>query len=156
MLDIKLIRDNPDIVKADLDKRGEGEKLGLLDELVVNDRQWRQALEKVNELKHERNKLSKEISEAKRAGGDADDLIARSSEIPKEINGLDEAGNALDPDDVSKREWPFGNQEEPADEIGRGRLGCEPEGYGQDSRRAEEHAELKAHLVQSGREHERR
>jgi len=95
MLDIKLIRDNADIVKADLQKRGEGDKLALLDELMLNDKQWRQALERVNELKHERNKLSKEIAEAKKQDSDATTIIARSSEVPKEINGMDEAARKL-------------------------------------------------------------
>lgn len=89
MLDIKLIRENPQLVRADLEKRGDAAKLELLGELVSLDRQWRQDLEKVNALKHERNKLSKEISEIKKEGGDASQLITKSSEIPKEINTLD-------------------------------------------------------------------
>jgi seryl-tRNA synthetase len=89
MLDIKLIREKPGLVRADLEKRGDIAKLESLDELVSLDRQWRQDLEKVNALKHERNKLSKEISEIKKRGEDASQLITRSSSIPKEINTLD-------------------------------------------------------------------
>jgi len=42
MLDIKLIRENPEIVKNDLRKRGELEKIKWVDELLVHDKKWRE------------------------------------------------------------------------------------------------------------------
>jgi len=46
MLDIKLIRENPEIVKNDLRKRGELEKIKWVDELLVHDKKWRELTKK--------------------------------------------------------------------------------------------------------------
>lgn len=89
MLDIRLIRENPDIVRESLRKRGDAEKENMLEQLIRTDAEWRSAQEKANLLKAERNKISKQIAEAKKAGSDAAGLLARSSQIPKEIEALD-------------------------------------------------------------------
>jgi len=89
MLDIKLIRDNPDMVRQNLGRRGDEAKLQMLDEVIRKDLQWRQSLDKVNTLKAERNALSRNIAETKKAGGDASELLARSAQIPKDIAALD-------------------------------------------------------------------
>ncbi|WP_297477134.1 hypothetical protein, partial [Thermococcus sp.] len=44
MLDIKLIRENPDVVRKDLIKRGETDKLAWIDEILELDRKWRENL----------------------------------------------------------------------------------------------------------------
>ncbi len=89
MLDIKLIRENPGMVRDSLRKRGDAEKENMLEELIRTDVEWRRTQEKANTLKAERNKISKQIAEAKRAKADASELLARSSQIPKEIEALD-------------------------------------------------------------------
>ncbi len=89
MLDIRLIRENPDIVRESLRKRGDADKENMLEELIRADIEWRKAQEKANALKAERNRISKQIAEAKKAGLDAAELLARSSQIPKEIGVLD-------------------------------------------------------------------
>jgi seryl-tRNA synthetase len=90
MLDIKLIRDNPEIVRQSLQKRGDESKLQMLEELIQKDVLWRQSQEKANSLKAERNLLSRKIAETKRAGGDASELLKRSAEIPRDITALDQ------------------------------------------------------------------
>jgi seryl-tRNA synthetase len=95
MLDIKLIRDSPDVVRENLRKRGDSSKEEVLEELIAKDLAWRQKLDDVNRLKAERNKISKQIAEAKKAGGDASALLARSAEIPREIDRLDKETLAL-------------------------------------------------------------
>ena len=67
MLDIKLIRENPDFVKNNLMKRGNPENIKMLDELVVVDKKWRMNLTKLNELRHERKLVTTEIARAKKA-----------------------------------------------------------------------------------------
>ena len=95
MLEIKLIRENPDMIRADLCKRGEEDKLAMLEEIIIMDAQWRQDLERVNALKNERNRLSKEIASVKKDGGDPSSLMERSSEIPREIDRVDSAVEEL-------------------------------------------------------------
>ena len=59
MLDIKFIRENPDIVKENIRKKFQEEKLPLVDEVIVLDAQRRAAIAEVEQLKADRNRLSK-------------------------------------------------------------------------------------------------
>lgn len=61
MLDIKFLRENPDIVKKNIEKKFQHQKLPLVDEVIELDKQNRQAIAKAGELRAQRNKLSKEI-----------------------------------------------------------------------------------------------
>ena len=89
MLDIKLIRENPELVKRDLIKRGEKEKVKWIDEILELDRKWRENLRKINALRKERNQLAVQIGRRKKAGEPIDDLLARSNEIVKQIEELE-------------------------------------------------------------------
>lgn len=89
MLDIKLIRENPDLVKGDLIKRGEIEKLKWVDEILELDAKWRENLKKINQLRKERNQLAVQIGKRKKAGEPIDDLLARSNEIVRGIEALE-------------------------------------------------------------------
>ena len=59
MLDIKFVRDNPEIVKENIKKKFQDEKLPLVDEVIELDRRNRDAMTEANNLRSERNKLSK-------------------------------------------------------------------------------------------------
>ena len=50
MLDIKLIRENPELVKSNLEKRGNPENLSMLQELIEADKKWRLDLTTLNDL----------------------------------------------------------------------------------------------------------
>ncbi len=89
MLDIKLIRENPDTVRADLIKRGEIEKLKWIDEILELDRRWRENLRKINTLRRDRNRIAVEIGRRKKAGKDVGDLLTRSREIASQIEALE-------------------------------------------------------------------
>ncbi|AHF80550.1 serine--tRNA ligase [Thermococcus paralvinellae] len=89
MLDIKLIRENPDIVRRDLIKRGELEKLKWIDEILELDKRWRENLRKINQLRRERNRIAVEIGKRKKAGEPVDDLLAKSKEIVKQIEDIE-------------------------------------------------------------------
>ena len=58
MLDIRLIRENPDLVRENIKKRQHPEYLDYVDELVKSDKKWRELLAKANQLRGERNKIS--------------------------------------------------------------------------------------------------
>ena len=68
MLDIKLIRENPELVKNNLAKRGNSENGKMLDALIELDAEWRRNLSKLNDLRHERKMLTAGKRRWRRAG----------------------------------------------------------------------------------------
>lgn len=88
MLDIKVIRENLDWAKEKLATRGI--KPEELDELVKIDAQRREDLTKSEQLKAERNNVSKKIGEAKRNKEDASAAIKSMQEVSAQIKKLDE------------------------------------------------------------------
>ncbi|MFH1774120.1 MAG: serine--tRNA ligase [Methanobacteriota archaeon] len=85
MLDINLIRENPEIVKNDLRKRGSLEKIAIVEELLNWDRKRRGLITRTNELKHLRNLISQEISKLKAEGEDFSKKLKEIKEIPEKI-----------------------------------------------------------------------
>ena len=61
MLDMKFVRENPELVKENIKKKFQDEKLGLVDEVIALDAQKRSAQQEADNLRAERNKLSKQI-----------------------------------------------------------------------------------------------
>ncbi len=88
MLDIKLIRENPEYVKNNLMKRGDPENIEMLDTLVAVDREWRHKLTKLNALRHERKMLTAEIGKLKKAGKDASSNVATAKTLDSEITSI--------------------------------------------------------------------
>src|SRR5690606_35954034 len=86
MLDLKLIRNNPDLVRAGLTKRGAA---ALVDELLDLDEERRDKLAKVEALKNKRNVVSKEVGRLKAAKVDATNLINEMKAVNEEIKQLD-------------------------------------------------------------------
>ena len=66
MIDIKLIRENRDIVKENIKKKFQDEKLPLVDEVYNLDKEYRDCKSKGDELRSEKNKLSSSIGELMR------------------------------------------------------------------------------------------
>jgi len=66
MLDIKLIRENPVLVKKNLAKRGNPENIELLDKLIDLDKKWRMDLTELNKLRHKRKLATNEIASIKK------------------------------------------------------------------------------------------
>jgi seryl-tRNA synthetase len=90
MLDIKLIRENPELVRENLKKRGDPEFLRMLDELIECDKLWRQHLTRLNNLRRERNRITTEIAALKKKGADATAMVSKAKEIDKEIVNLEQ------------------------------------------------------------------
>jgi len=90
MLDIKLFRENPEIIKANIKKKAQDAKLPLVDKVISLDEEWRKLKSKSDELRASRNTVSREISEAKKAGKDVKELMKKASSIPDEILKVEE------------------------------------------------------------------
>ena len=84
MLDIKLIRTNPDLVKAKIQKR-EMNLDHVVDEILELDAQRREMTGKVEALKAEQNAESRKIPQMKKAGEDTTELMARMKSLSDQI-----------------------------------------------------------------------
>jgi seryl-tRNA synthetase len=89
MLDIKFVRSNPDIVRHDLMRRADPEKIQWLDELLLCDERSRKMQVVVNELRRRRNTISGEINAARKKGLDTQGLIDEASSLPARIKSAE-------------------------------------------------------------------
>jgi len=93
MLDIRLIRDEPDRVKASLERRG----IDLdIDGLLAIDLERRNALFRGDELRALRNRTSEEIAERKKKGQDTGKAIKKMQEVAAEIKQLEDSVRRTD------------------------------------------------------------
>jgi seryl-tRNA synthetase len=90
MIDIKLIRENPEIVKDNIKRKFQDKKLPLVEKLMKLDKDWRKMKYEEDGLRNERNKISKKINELKKAKKNADALIKKAKQIPKQIAKIEE------------------------------------------------------------------
>lgn len=88
MLDIKLIRENPDLVKAAMKSRNK-DMDALVDEVLAIDVQRRELMTKTDAMKQEQNSASKQIPQIKKAGGDISEIMARMNEIKEKVKAND-------------------------------------------------------------------
>lgn len=95
MLDIKLIRENPELVKQRLASRGRGDD-ARIDDIAVLDVRRRTLLAEADALKAERNKVSKEIGAAKSKGQDAGPAMAAMKAVGDKIAALDQQIAGID------------------------------------------------------------
>ncbi|MCR4431250.1 MAG: serine--tRNA ligase [Tepidanaerobacteraceae bacterium] len=93
MLDIKFIRQNPEIVKEALKKRGIG---AAFDDFMKMDEEKRNLLFEVEKLKNIRNQESEEIARRKKTGENVDDLILKMRQVSQNIKEMDDKINALE------------------------------------------------------------
>ena len=85
MLDIQLFREHPEIILKNLEKRKDSEKLEQVNEIIKLDSEWRKRKADLDSLRAERNKVSMEINQLKKAGKDASKQIKKAALLPKEI-----------------------------------------------------------------------
>ena len=92
MIDIKLIRENPELVKENIKKKFQDEKLLLVDEVKKLDEDFRQLKVKADELRANKNTASKTIGDLMRQGlkDEAEKAKAEVSKINHELNKLAE------------------------------------------------------------------
>ena len=89
MLDINLIRENPELVKKNLMKRGDPEALKKLNETIVYDKKWRQTLTELNNLRHQRKKMTIKIAALKKAGKNIGRELEEAKAIDSKITSLE-------------------------------------------------------------------
>ena len=89
MLDIKLIRENPELVKSNLEKRGNPESTQMLEHLIAVDKEWRFNLTKLNDLRHQRKQVTIEIAKLKKAAKEADAEVEKAQDIDENITQLE-------------------------------------------------------------------
>ncbi|HKZ94402.1 MAG TPA: serine--tRNA ligase [Candidatus Bathyarchaeia archaeon] len=89
MLDIKLIRENPEMVRKNLEKRGDPDLQKQLNDLIRSDAEWRQLLTQVNELRHKRRIVTEEVAKLKKEGEDAAQKLREAKSIPEQIEKLE-------------------------------------------------------------------
>jgi seryl-tRNA synthetase len=87
MLDLRLIRRDPDAVRAGLARRGADERL---DEVLDLDEDWRAATAAAERLRAEQKAASDAIAEAKRAGEDAGPVLERMRDMSAQVKALTE------------------------------------------------------------------
>lgn len=91
MLDIKFLRENPDLVKENIKKKFEDQKLPLVDEVIELDKKNRELLQEVQKLQAFRNKSSKEIGKLMGQGKKEEaeqlkDEVAKNGDRIKELD----------------------------------------------------------------------
>ena len=97
MIDIKLIRENPELVKENIRKKFQDHKLVLIDEILELDTQNRQAKLKGDELRSQRNSLSSEIGNLMKNGkkDEAEEIKAKVQNINKELEEVEKQETEL-------------------------------------------------------------
>ncbi len=101
MLDIKLLRTEPDVVRENVKKKFQDDKLPLVDEVIALDKEFRAAKTRADELRAKRNSMSKQIgglmakgekdeaervkAEVKTYGAELEELAAKETELEAEI-----------------------------------------------------------------------
>ena len=90
MIDIRLVREKPEVVRKSLEKRGEYEKLKVLDEVIELDAEWRRLTSEVEKLRYRRNVLTQKIASLRKRGEKVDDLLNEAKALPAKIKGLEE------------------------------------------------------------------
>lgn len=92
MIDIKFLRENPDIVKKNIQNKFQDEKLPLVDEVIELDKKARETQQEADELRAKKNKVSKEIG-ALMAKGQKDE----AQKVKDEIAQISARIDALEP-----------------------------------------------------------
>lgn len=90
MIDIKLIRQDTNLVKENIKKKFQDHKIKLVDEVLVYDAQIRDLKHDVEQLRAKRNKLSEEINTIKKAGKDITATLKEVKEIPIKIKEIED------------------------------------------------------------------
>ena len=80
MIDIKFLRENPDVVKENIRRKFQDEKLPLVDEVIALDAESRKAKQEADDLRANRNKISKEIGTLM-AQGKREEAEAKKAEV---------------------------------------------------------------------------
>lgn len=90
MLDLKLFRENPEIIKKDLDRRKDEDKKKWVEEIIKLDQDWRRKKFEVDKLRAERNEVTAEIQKLKKAKKDANAVISKAKDLAKKLEDAED------------------------------------------------------------------
>lgn len=89
MIDIKFLRENPNIIKENLKARNQENKIKLVDDILSNDKKNRENKIKEDNLRYKRNQISLEINKLAKEKKDIKKLLTQAKKIPLEISKLE-------------------------------------------------------------------
>ncbi|OIO63680.1 serine--tRNA ligase [Candidatus Woesearchaeota archaeon CG08_land_8_20_14_0_20_47_9] len=89
MLSMNFVRENPDVIKADLKKRGQLDRIGWVDDVIGKDKLLRELRIQIEELRHQRNEASQKVNELKKKGEDYSRYVRQIKDIPDQIAKLE-------------------------------------------------------------------
>ena len=120
MIDIKLVRENPELVKENIKKKFQDEKLVLVDEVIELDKANRAAKQRGDDLRAERNRISKQIGILMREGkkDEAEETKKKVKEFDQELQDL-EVKEAEYSEEIKKRMMVIPNIIDPSVPIGK-------------------------------------
>ena len=120
MLDIKFVRENPDIVKQNIKNKFQDEKLVLVDEVLKLDQENRDIKQEVEALRANRNKISKQIGALMAQGKkeEAEAVKKQVTESAARMTELDEREKAVE-EEIRKRMMIIPNIIDPSVPIGK-------------------------------------
>ena len=119
MIDIKLIRENKELVKENIKKKFQDEKLGLVDEVYDFDESRREYQTKMDQLKSEKNKMSSQIGVLMKEKKleEVEEVKKKIASMSEEIASLEEKQNTL-AEEIKKRMMVIPNIMDPSVPIG--------------------------------------
>ena len=91
MIDIKLIRESPELVRENIRKKRQDGRVKLVDEVADLDVRWRKEKKRVDDLRAERNRISESVNKLMKAGkrAEAKKLIVEAKAIPGKIDKIE-------------------------------------------------------------------
>ena len=120
MLDIKFLRNNPEIVKENIKKKFQDSKLPLVDEVIALDKEYRESKTRADYLRSQRNAISKQIGGfmAKGMKAEAQEAKAQVTSMAKEMAELEEKEVVLEAQ-IKERMMVIPNIIDPTVPIGK-------------------------------------
>ncbi len=89
MMDIKLVRESPETIVANLTRRGAQDKVPLVKDAADADAEWRRLKTEADRLRHRQNDLTAEVASLKKKGVPIDEKLEEVKGIPQKIKALD-------------------------------------------------------------------
>jgi seryl-tRNA synthetase len=98
MLDIRFIRENPDLIRQNLKRRRNDEKLKMFERLLELDEKVRALGREIQDFRTQRNRLSKEIGQLKKSGEDDSKLVEKANKVNAKISKAEDLRDELQGD----------------------------------------------------------
>ena len=120
MIDLKFLRENPEVVKQNIRNKFQDQKLPLVDEVIELDAQRRTTQQQADDLKQKRNTISKQIGALMAQGkkAEAEEAKKEVAEFGDELAALDKKQAELE-EEVKKRMMVIPNIIDPSVPIGK-------------------------------------